>query len=229
MRRIKQSRNFSACRAIFARIAQPGVQTGAVEPAAGLLGAYAVSLSQLVLPWALSFAAGAMVYVVGQEVVPEYLWDDGMRHVTLLGDTIDPDGENWLQAPNGSADDPGSKLWPFKVHRATQPYDSELNHLLQPVTSGEGGYWNEFDWYQALRLGAEITGLQFSGEYGFAQTTMFWPQTHMVAPKARALQCQACHSEGGRMDWEALGYPGDPIKWGGVERVREGSVQGGSK
>jgi ZIP family zinc transporter len=45
--------------------------TGAVEPAAGLLGAYAVSLSQLVLPWALSFAAGAMVYVISHEIIPE--------------------------------------------------------------------------------------------------------------------------------------------------------------
>ena len=66
---------------------------------------------------------------------------------------------------------------------------------------------------------AEVTGLPYSGSYGFAKTTMFWPQTHMVAPKSHALQCQACHSEGGRMDWEALGYPGDPIKWGSRERV----------
>jgi hypothetical protein len=53
---------------------------------------------------------------------------------------------------------------------------------------------------------------------------MFWPQTHMVAPKAAALQCQACHAEGGRMDWETLGYPGDPIKWGSQQRVRAGDT-----
>ena len=75
-----------------------------------------------------------------------------------------------------------------------------------------------------IRYRAEITGLPYSGEYGFANTTMFWPQTHMVAPKTVALQCQACHSEGGRMDWEALGYPGDPIKWGSRERVRAGDA-----
>ena len=45
--------------------------TGVVEPAAGLLGAYAVSLSELVLPWALSFAAGAMLYVISHEIIPE--------------------------------------------------------------------------------------------------------------------------------------------------------------
>jgi hypothetical protein len=37
----------------------------------------------------------------------------------------------------------------------------------------------------------------------------------MVQPTENALQCEACHGESGRLDWEALGYPGDPIKWGG--------------
>jgi ZIP family zinc transporter len=45
--------------------------TGLVEPVAGLLGAYAVSLSQLLLPWAMTFAAGAMVYVISHEIIPE--------------------------------------------------------------------------------------------------------------------------------------------------------------
>jgi ZIP family zinc transporter len=45
--------------------------TGAVEPVAGLFGAYAVSISQLVLPWALTFAAGAMLFVISHEIIPE--------------------------------------------------------------------------------------------------------------------------------------------------------------
>lgn len=45
--------------------------TGAVEPIAGLAGGWAVSLSLLVLPWALSFAAGAMLYVISHEIIPE--------------------------------------------------------------------------------------------------------------------------------------------------------------
>ena len=82
---------------------------------------------------------------------------------------------------------------------------------MQPVTSGEGGFWKAFDWDAAFRLGEDITGLPYSGDYDFAATEMFWPSTHMVAGKDRALQCQACHSENGRMDWEALGFDGDPI------------------
>jgi len=89
-----------------------------------------------------------------------------------------------------------------------------------PVTSGQGGYWSEFDWDKAFRLGEETSGLEYSGNYGFAETEMFWPSTHMVATKDKALQCQACHSEGGRMDWQALGYDGDPIKQGSQTRKR---------
>jgi hypothetical protein len=125
-----------------------------------------------------------------------------------------------LNAPLGDIRDPAAKIWPFKIHRAKQPYDTEYNYLLQPVTSGEGGYWNDFDWDKAFRLGEEVSGTRYSGNYGFAETEMYWPSTHMVAIKDKALQCQACHSEGGRMDWQALGYDGDPIKQGSQIRRR---------
>ena len=59
--------------------------------------------------------------------------------------------------------------------------------------SGEGGYWTEFDWDKAATLGSEAVGLAYSGEYGFADTVMFWPITHMVAPAQQALQCVDCH------------------------------------
>jgi ZIP family zinc transporter len=45
--------------------------SGLVEPVTGLMGAYAVSVSQLLLPWAMTFAAGAMIYVISHEIVPE--------------------------------------------------------------------------------------------------------------------------------------------------------------
>ena len=45
--------------------------TGLVEPITGLIGAYAVSFSQLLQPWAMSFAAGAMIYVISHEIIPE--------------------------------------------------------------------------------------------------------------------------------------------------------------
>lgn len=45
--------------------------TGMVEPVGGLVGAGAVGLSAALLPWALAVAAGAMITVVGGEMIPE--------------------------------------------------------------------------------------------------------------------------------------------------------------
>ncbi|EHB00896.1 Zinc transporter ZIP11, partial [Heterocephalus glaber] len=48
-----------------------GQLSGMVEPLAGVLGAFAVVLAEPVLPYALAFAAGAMVYVVMDDIIPE--------------------------------------------------------------------------------------------------------------------------------------------------------------
>ncbi len=45
--------------------------TGLLEPLGGVIGAGVVGLSQVLLPWALAFAAGAMLYVISHEVIPE--------------------------------------------------------------------------------------------------------------------------------------------------------------
>lgn len=48
-----------------------GQLSAVVEPIAGVLGAVAVLAMQPILPYALSFAAGAMIYVVVEELIPE--------------------------------------------------------------------------------------------------------------------------------------------------------------
>jgi ZIP family zinc transporter len=48
-----------------------GQLSAVVEPIAGVIGAAAVLVFQPILPYALAFAAGAMIYVVIEEVVPE--------------------------------------------------------------------------------------------------------------------------------------------------------------
>lgn len=48
-----------------------GQFSGMVEPVAGVLGAVAVIYIQPLLPYALSFAAGTMIYVVAKELIPE--------------------------------------------------------------------------------------------------------------------------------------------------------------
>jgi len=57
---------YSRGRALLAALA-----TGLVEPVGGLLGVSIVSISQALLPWGLGFAAGAMIYVVASEIIPQ--------------------------------------------------------------------------------------------------------------------------------------------------------------
>jgi ZIP family zinc transporter len=48
-----------------------GQLSAIVEPIAGVIGAAAVIIAQPILPYALAFAAGAMIFVVIEEVIPE--------------------------------------------------------------------------------------------------------------------------------------------------------------
>ncbi|MGA1871549.1 MAG: ZIP family metal transporter [bacterium] len=48
-----------------------GQLSAVVEPVAGVIGAGAVIIAQPILPYALAFAAGAMIFVVVEEVIPE--------------------------------------------------------------------------------------------------------------------------------------------------------------
>ena len=48
-----------------------GQLSGVVEPVAGVLGALLINIVNPILPYALSFAAGAMIYVVVDDLIPE--------------------------------------------------------------------------------------------------------------------------------------------------------------
>ncbi|NWX49443.1 S39AB protein, partial [Steatornis caripensis] len=48
-----------------------GQLSGMVEPLAGVFGAFAMVVAEPLLPYALGFAAGAMVYVVMDDIIPE--------------------------------------------------------------------------------------------------------------------------------------------------------------
>lgn len=159
-------------------------------------------------------------FVYEEDLIPEYAWYNGTAGRYLLGDTINPGQPTPLNPPLGGIDDHEAKIWPFKVHRADQIYDIQYDYLLVPKTAGEGGFWTDFDWDKAARLGSEMAGLAYSGEYDFAPTEMFWPTTHMVSPKEKGLQCMDCHSDNGRFDWVAMGYDGDPMYYGGRGQTR---------
>ncbi|HQC63245.1 MAG TPA: ZIP family metal transporter, partial [Candidatus Marinimicrobia bacterium] len=68
-----------------------GQLSGFVEVISGVIGAYLVLTIQALLPYALSFAAGAMIYVVIEELIPESQKDISTDVATLgamLGFTI---------------------------------------------------------------------------------------------------------------------------------------------
>ncbi|MEW6470089.1 MAG: ZIP family metal transporter [Bacteroidota bacterium] len=60
-----------------------GQLSAIVEPVAGVIGAMAVIYADPVLPYALAFAAGAMIYVVVEEVIPETQRDKYTDFATL--------------------------------------------------------------------------------------------------------------------------------------------------
>jgi hypothetical protein len=147
-------------------------------------------------------------FVWGENLVPEYFWFDGQVRYSLLEDKIDDSaGVAEINSIRGSHGDPKARIWPFKVMRGKQPYDTENKTLLVGHLFGkdDAAYWKTYDWDKALRAGMQEakavgqTGGDYSGNYGFIETQMYWPLTHMVAPKEEALGCDSCHSRDGRL------------------------------
>ncbi len=137
-----------------------------------------------------------------KNVVPEYKWFNRTAGHTLVTDSIDPGKIVQLNRLNGSYADKSAKIWPVKVMRGKQIYDSEYKTLIIPKLFGKkesGAYWKNFDWNLAAEKGMKEAGLPYSGHYGFVQTEMYWPLNHMVAPKNKALTCTDCHSREGRL------------------------------
>jgi ZIP family zinc transporter len=63
--------------------------TGLVEPIGGLIGVGLVQIAKPLLPLALAFAAGAMLFVISHEIIPENQSDNGhsrlATHALLIG------------------------------------------------------------------------------------------------------------------------------------------------
>lgn len=143
-------------------------------------------------------------------VVPEYGWYNGYTTRYLKGDKVNPDEVVMINDPLGDRADENAKIYPFKVIRGKQIYDSKNNYLIVPQLWK--GYWVHFDWNKASEVGMKAAGLEYSGQYDFISTEMYWGLNHMVSPAEDALKCKACHKQQEkRIDWENLGYRGDQV------------------
>lgn len=60
-----------------------GALSGVVEPAAGIITVMIAGSIKVLLPWMLSFAAGAMIYVVVEELIPEAHVESGVKIGTI--------------------------------------------------------------------------------------------------------------------------------------------------
>lgn len=148
----------------------------------------------------------------GKNVRPVYMWFSGSVDRVLLGDRIDASKVVHLNYPQGDRNERRSKITPFKIMKGKQPYDSGASVMAVPYLFGKGGFWQTYDWGTAIADGMKTAGLPYSGQFGWVETDMYWKVNHMVVPKSKALQCNECHGEKGRLDWKALGYAGDPQK-----------------
>ncbi|WP_051631142.1 tetrathionate reductase family octaheme c-type cytochrome [Afifella pfennigii] len=138
----------------------------------------------------------------GEEVTPFYAWFDGQVEYANSEHEIDPAGVVEVNRITGDPQDGVSRIWPFKRMRGRQVYDSGLNRLVATHVWGptsDTAYWTNFDWSRAIQAGMAAAGKEFSGAFGFVDTYMYWPITHMVAPAEDALDCQECHAPNARM------------------------------
>jgi cell division septation protein DedD len=127
----------------------------------------------------------------------------------VLGDVIDPSQVVAMNTMVGSKGD--GKIYPVKHFTGIQGYDPNTNVVLVPNlfpnnADDTDAYWKGWDWNNAYASGMAYVGLEYSGEYDWVETEMYWIQNHMVAPKEKALACESCHAAEGRLDFEALGY-----------------------
>jgi octaheme c-type cytochrome (tetrathionate reductase family) len=133
---------------------------------------------------------------------PMYAWFDGQMRYTTIDTKFDVDQQPVpINDFTGSRDDPNSRIWPFKRMHTWQPFDKGNGTLVYTHLWGEDedAFWGNYDMGKAVERGMKEFGLPYSGEFGYVETTSFWPITHMVAPKEQALACADCHTDKGRL------------------------------
>ncbi|MBF0138378.1 MAG: tetrathionate reductase family octaheme c-type cytochrome [Magnetococcus sp. DMHC-1] len=141
----------------------------------------------------------------GENLVPEYYWFNGNVEYTLLSDRIDDTAPVQLNRITGQYEDKKSRIWPFKVMKSRMPYDPVnknmvINHAVVSAVDDRDAFYRSLDWSRSVAAGMKSPGAPpYSGQVGFVEVTMFFPLTHMVAPKEYALKCRDCHNHASRL------------------------------
>lgn len=152
-------------------------------------------------------------YVYYQEleydVEPVYAWFNGSSFAQVPGRPVQRNAEGRITMilPEGDRDDPTAKIAPFKLHRGKLPVLTE-KQWIAPIATEELYHHGDTD--KAVRDGVrQLYGLE-DVEFTWEDTIRYMGIYHAIPPAEEVLQCVDCHSAGGRMDWDALGYETDP-------------------
>ena len=161
-------------------------------------------------------------FVWANDVRPTLRFANGYwnRMVVNASDTYDSVPID-LGSPVGDYTDPNAMIYPFKLMIGDQPVDIVNKLVVVPhlfkTHNGPNPYWGVYDWNLSIIDGAAYTGQQYSGTFGFEDTTMLLSVNHEVAPKEMAYgmdsDCADCHASDA-VDWQGLGWTDDPFNGG---------------
>lgn len=138
-------------------------------------------------------------------VTPEYRFFNGYSRFYEFGTpaVAGDSGRVVMAEPLGDLSDSTAKLFAFKRHEALQPRDLTTQNLI-PIKAGVLFQTGNVD--AAIKQGADAVGWPLAEGYDFAATERYMGIFHEVAPADSALQCSACHTDAGRIDFNGLGY-----------------------
>ena len=144
------------------------------------------------------------------DVVPVYAWFNGTSYLQKMGEpvTVQDDGTVGIALPLGDREDENARIYPFKLHEGRLPVTRDTRWIL-PIAVEE--FFVDGDLDKAIREAAESAYGIHDVQWDWVDTRRYMSINHEVVSSDRALDCLDCHRAGGRMDWAALGYPGDPM------------------
>ncbi len=145
-----------------------------------------------------------------KDVTPVYAWFNGSSVATLPKRPVrvDASGRVTMMAPVGNRLDRAARIYPFKLHRGRMPLMTDRRWII-PMLVEE--FFADGNVDAAVRNASRDFYDVPDPKYSWTDTVRYMGIFHGVQPAAKAVACLECHSPGGRLDWKALGYTGDPL------------------
>ena len=156
---------------------------------------------------------GKYVYegTFASDVTPVFKWWNGETSTMQMpGQPVvtNAAGEVMFAVPVGTREDPDSRIFAFKEYHAVMPVLPEKNWLL-PIQTGH--FYLTGNIKEAVQEATHALYDLEDVEFNWMPTVHYMGLFHEVAPAYSALRCLDCHGPDTRLDWQDLGYDGDPL------------------